>query len=187
LSKQIFFIVCVCVCLTIFSVTYAFGTTKTLIADVNDDVSWGFKTASGGTKEIMHLYGSNSTVIVNSTLNLHNNKITNVADPTNAQDVVTKNYTDTHSIKTVVTTSYTSGNTVTISGIHTGDTLGIISKGDVTGLLTSKDIQLTVAGSVVDTVTSSLGLGNQVPFALAYQYTTPSTSNVIISVGSTGG
>ena len=88
---------------------------------------------------------------------------------------------------TIVTTNYTSGSSVTISGVKTGDVLDIVGKGDLTGLITAVTIQLNVAGSVKDQVVSSLGMGNQVPFSLAYQYTVPSTSNVPISITSTGG
>lgn len=47
-----------------------------------------------GTANYLPLTGGNMT----GTINMGNNKITNTADPTEAQDVATKNYVDTHSV-----------------------------------------------------------------------------------------
>ena len=89
-------------------------------------------------------------------------------------------------LKTIVTTNYTSGTSMTMSGLQTGDKLIISAKGDVSGLLVPITTQLNVAGISQDQVVSSLGITNQLPFSLSYQYSVPSSSNVVISVTSGG-
>ena len=59
-------------------------------------------------------------------------------------------------LKTIVTTNYTSGTTMTMSGLQSGDKLIISAKGDVSGLLVPVTTQLNVAGSSQDQVVSSL-------------------------------
>ena len=44
------------------------------------------------------LYSSNVTTIIYTNLDLNSNHIINVLDPTNPQDVATKNYVDTHNL-----------------------------------------------------------------------------------------
>jgi len=93
------------------------------------------------------------TIGASQTISMGSNKITNVTDPTSAQDVATKNYVDTS-----IANSYfvLTDDTSTATSINNGELLSIVGSGLVSTAINSNDeMTITVATQTLDIVTTA--------------------------------
>jgi hypothetical protein len=126
----------------------------------------GFISLSAGSFEIpsllanlnlngYNIYDSEGDVTINGQMDISGFKITNVADPTSAQHVATKNYVDTNFVNTtdigVTVQPYDAnlpaGNTILVDG-----DIGVTVQAYDATYLKSADIGVTVQGYDADTV-----------------------------------
>jgi hypothetical protein len=93
------------------------------------------------------------TIGASQTISMGSNKITNVTDPTSAQDSATKNYVDTS-----IANSYfvLTDDTSTATSINNGELLSIVGSGLVSTAINSNDeMTITVATQTLDIVTTA--------------------------------